>query len=91
MATSSSTSTRGREVYRKWLALARPAAGALRRPLWIFRQVKPAREAYLLPDDEQTKLARKAAARGRSLSALDMATTLDWSPEDVWGPPSFPH
>ncbi|MFG0330172.1 MAG: molybdopterin-dependent oxidoreductase [Phycisphaerales bacterium] len=36
------------EVYREWLAKTRPAPGPgnLRRPLWIARAVKPAREAY---------------------------------------------
>ncbi len=41
---------RARDVYRKWLALARPAIGELRRPIWLFRSVKPVLEAYHLPD-----------------------------------------
>ena len=37
------------EVYREWLAKARPAPGpgGLRRPLWFARAVRPAPEAYL--------------------------------------------
>ncbi len=36
------------EVYREWLALARPGPGpgGLRRPLWLGRSVRPADEAY---------------------------------------------
>ena len=36
------------EVYREWLALARPAPGpgGLRRPLWFSRAVRPADAAY---------------------------------------------
>jgi hypothetical protein len=41
---------RSREVYRRWLALARPPRGALRRPLWLLRPFRPAVEAYRLPD-----------------------------------------
>jgi len=41
------------EVYRKWLALARPATehspDGTRRPYWLKRPLKPTREAYLLP------------------------------------------
>ncbi len=38
------------EVYRKWLALARPAPGpdGLRRPLWMKRAVRPAEETFYL-------------------------------------------
>ncbi len=36
------------EVYREWLALARPAPGPdnLRRPLWLPRAFKPDASAY---------------------------------------------
>ena len=36
------------EVYRKWLAMARPAPGpdGLRRPLWLPRAFKPDASAY---------------------------------------------
>jgi anaerobic selenocysteine-containing dehydrogenase len=34
------------DVYREWLAKARPAKGALRRPLHFARAVRPARSAY---------------------------------------------
>ena len=36
------------EVYREWLALARPAPGpdGLRRPLWLPRAFKPDASAY---------------------------------------------
>jgi anaerobic selenocysteine-containing dehydrogenase len=76
---------RARAVYRKWLALARPATGALRRPIWLFRQVKPELAAYALPDDARTRAARAAAARARRPSALDLAELVDWSPEREWG------
>jgi len=41
---------KSREVYREWLALARPAPGpgGLRRPLWLNRPLRPADEAYRL-------------------------------------------
>jgi anaerobic selenocysteine-containing dehydrogenase len=43
---------RSMEVYREWRALARPAPGpnGLRRPLWLDRPLRPAEEAFLLPD-----------------------------------------
>ncbi len=37
------------EVYRRWLAMARPASGtpgSLRRPLWLDRPLRPADEAF---------------------------------------------
>lgn len=34
------------EVYREWLAKAKPAAGPLRRPLWMDRVLRPAEECY---------------------------------------------
>jgi hypothetical protein len=37
---------KARAVYAKWLALARPATGELRRPIWLFRPVKPTLDAY---------------------------------------------
>jgi anaerobic selenocysteine-containing dehydrogenase len=44
---------KSREVYRKWLALTRPAdkfsPDGTRRPYWMLRPLKPAREAYRLP------------------------------------------
>jgi anaerobic selenocysteine-containing dehydrogenase len=75
---------KARAVYRKWLGLARPAAGSLRRPLWLFRPVKPVAAAYALPDDERTRSARAAAAAERP-SALDLAALVDWDPATVWG------
>ncbi|MCZ6650076.1 MAG: formate dehydrogenase, partial [Acidobacteria bacterium] len=43
---------RSMEVYREWLALSRPGPGpgGLRRPLWLSRAVRPADEAYRVPD-----------------------------------------
>jgi len=40
------------EIYRRWLALARPAPGPgnLRRPLWLPRAFKPATSAYIIPE-----------------------------------------
>lgn len=42
---------RSMEIYREWLALARPAPGPdnLRRPLWLLRAVRPATETFYLP------------------------------------------
>jgi hypothetical protein len=63
---------RSRDVYRKWRALVRPAAGELRRPLWLFRQLKPSREAYRLPTTRRpsgrAKQQRTPAGRARSSS-----------------------
>ena len=43
------------EVYRRWLALARPAGGhspdGTRRPYWLMRPLKPGRDAYRLPEE----------------------------------------
>ena len=38
------------EVYRRWLALTKPAPGpgGLRRPLWFARSVRPSDETYRL-------------------------------------------
>ncbi len=44
---------RSREVYRRWLALTKPAdrhsPDGSRRPYWLIRPLKPAREVYDLP------------------------------------------
>jgi len=40
---------RAMEVYRRWLNLARPAPGPLRRPYWLLRPYRPAPEAYQVP------------------------------------------
>ncbi|HKY31832.1 MAG TPA: molybdopterin-dependent oxidoreductase [Candidatus Polarisedimenticolia bacterium] len=44
---------RSMEVYRRWLAMARPAPGpaGLRRPLWLARPVRPAPETFKVPED----------------------------------------
>jgi anaerobic selenocysteine-containing dehydrogenase len=46
-----------RAAYRKWLALARPAdqhsPDATRRPYWLLRPLKPAREFYRLPEPQE--------------------------------------
>ncbi|MCH8030365.1 MAG: molybdopterin-dependent oxidoreductase [Bacteroidetes bacterium] len=43
------------EVYRRWMALARPATqhspDGTRRPLWLKRPLRPVVEAYQLPDN----------------------------------------
>jgi anaerobic selenocysteine-containing dehydrogenase len=36
------------EVYRRWLAMTRPAAGSLRRPLWMARAYRPDDSAFYL-------------------------------------------
>jgi hypothetical protein len=40
--------TKSMEIYREWLAKARPAPGPgdLRRPRWLHRPVKPTPDAY---------------------------------------------
>ena len=76
---------KARAVYRKWLALARPATGDLRRPIWLFRPVKPALDAYALPDDERTREARARAAEHGVVPADAFAEHVDWSPAQVWG------
>jgi anaerobic selenocysteine-containing dehydrogenase len=47
---------KAREVYRRWLELARPAdrhsPDGTRRPYWLLRPLKPARDAYRLPEAE---------------------------------------
>jgi hypothetical protein len=78
--------SRARDTYRKWSSLARPAAGALRRPPWLFRLVKPTLAAYALPQDEETARARSIAEAAAGVSALDFAELVDWEPERVWGP-----
>ena len=44
---------RSREVFREWLALARPAGDVspdgTRRPFWLLRPLRPTRDAYRLP------------------------------------------
>ncbi len=37
------------EVYRRWLALARPPHGDWRRPYWMLRPFRPAESAFRLP------------------------------------------
>jgi anaerobic selenocysteine-containing dehydrogenase len=50
---------KSREVFRKWLAMTRPAdkhsPDGTRRPYWMLRPLKPAREFYKLPDQEAIK------------------------------------
>jgi anaerobic selenocysteine-containing dehydrogenase len=75
---------KARDVYRKWRSVARPADGSLRRPIWLFRAVKPTLDAYGLPQDEAT-IAARAAAAGERPSPFELHRLLDWSPEAVWG------
>jgi anaerobic selenocysteine-containing dehydrogenase len=84
---------RARDVYRKWLALARPASGELRRPIWLFRPVKPTLDAYELPQDGAT-LAARADAHGDRPNPFEFHRLVDWTPAEVWGPligPPAPH
>ncbi|HEX8097115.1 MAG TPA: molybdopterin-dependent oxidoreductase [Pyrinomonadaceae bacterium] len=45
------------EVYRKWLAMTRPADShspdGTRRPYWLLRPLKPSREVYRLPQETE--------------------------------------
>jgi anaerobic selenocysteine-containing dehydrogenase len=47
--------SKSRAVYKKWLAMTRPAdkfsPDGTRRPYWMLRPLKPAREFYRLPTD----------------------------------------
>jgi len=47
---------KSREVYKKWLGMTRPAdrysPDGTRRPYWMLRPLKPAREFYKLPEAE---------------------------------------
>ncbi|MDQ5846049.1 MAG: molybdopterin-dependent oxidoreductase, partial [Acidobacteriota bacterium] len=51
---------KSREVYQKWLAMTRPAdkfsPDGTRRPYWMLRPLKPAREFYKLPDKQSVNL-----------------------------------
>jgi anaerobic selenocysteine-containing dehydrogenase len=42
---------RSHQVYKEWLAMARPAPGpgGMRRPHWLLRPLRPAAEAYRMP------------------------------------------
>ncbi|UGS38554.1 molybdopterin-dependent oxidoreductase [Capillimicrobium parvum] len=77
---------RARAVYRKWLALTRPATGELRRPIWLFRPVKPTLSAYTLPHDDRTRALREAAARTQPAHPDAFADLIDWDPAHTWGP-----
>jgi hypothetical protein len=48
---------KSREVYKKWLAMTRPAdkhsPDGTRRPYWMLRPLKPAREHYKLQLQEK--------------------------------------
>jgi anaerobic selenocysteine-containing dehydrogenase len=48
---------RAHEVYRKWLMMTRPAdthsPDGTRRPYWLMRPLKPAREFFRLPEQEE--------------------------------------
>jgi anaerobic selenocysteine-containing dehydrogenase len=50
---------RSRDVYREWLALTQPAdrvsPDGLRRPYWMLRPLKPARDVYRLPDTARSR------------------------------------
>ncbi len=54
---------KSREIYKKWLAMARPAdrysPDGTRRPYWMLRPLKPAREFYKLPEEEPVETAVK--------------------------------
>ena len=48
---------KAREVYKRWLGMTRPAdkysPDGTRRPYWLLRPLKPAREFYRLPDQQE--------------------------------------
>jgi hypothetical protein len=47
---------KAREVYRRWMKQTRPAdthsPDGTRRPYWLLRPLKPAREVFRLPEEE---------------------------------------
>lgn len=77
---------KARKVYEKWLSVTRPASGELRRPIWLFRPVKPTLDAYALPQDDQTLASRRRAQEGGLPESDRLCEILDWSPAEVWGP-----
>ncbi len=50
---------RAHQIYQEWLTMTRPAPGPdnLRRPRWFARAVKPAPEAYIIPENKTETLA----------------------------------
>jgi anaerobic selenocysteine-containing dehydrogenase len=46
---------RAHDVYRRWLAMARPPQGEWRRPHWMLRPFRPALEAYRQPNQARTR------------------------------------
>jgi anaerobic selenocysteine-containing dehydrogenase len=75
---------RARQVYHKWLALTRPATGDLRRPIWLFRPVKPALEAYRLSEETRPQTPCEPTSDQRS-DPFHFHRLVDWSPSTVWG------
>jgi hypothetical protein len=69
---------RARAVYRKWLALTRPPVGEHRRPIWLFRPVKPTLDAYRNPWPAPGPPPERP-------SPTTFHRLVDWSPEAVWG------
>jgi len=55
---------RSREIYREWLALARPGPGPgdLRRPEWLLRPLRPTADAYRAKVGDDQPAASDAAA-----------------------------
>jgi hypothetical protein len=53
------------EVFRRWLALARPPQGSWRRPHWMLRPFRPAESAFRLPEPSPSP-GGSGGARGDS-------------------------
>ena len=90
--TSTSTSPRRARSTASGSRVARPASGELRRPIWLFRPVKPVLDAYALPagrGDARGARARAGAASRRPRRALRAAGLVAG---EVWasagGPPN---
>ncbi|HEY9283038.1 MAG TPA: molybdopterin-dependent oxidoreductase [Pyrinomonadaceae bacterium] len=53
---------KAREVYQRWLAQTRPAdthsPDGTRRPYWLLRPLKPAREVFRLPDEQPEEIKK---------------------------------
>ncbi len=67
-------------VFRTWVRYIERGTfpDTRRRPIWLFRPVKPVLDAYALPQDERTRAGR--------LAADQFAEAVNWDPAEVWGP-----
>jgi anaerobic selenocysteine-containing dehydrogenase len=80
---------KARAVYAKWLALTRPATGELRRPIWLFRPVKPTLDAYRLePSPGVFKKALRTAEPARDALRRPLEALRRRGPQEADGHPT---